>query len=489
MSKSNYNEIIILGAGFAGICMGIQLQKAGIKDFIIVEKADDIGGTWRDNTYPGAACDVSSHLYSYSFEQNPNWNRMFSGQKEIYNYLKHCVAKYQLESYIHFNIEILGGNYNETTGKWTLQTNKEDRECRFWVNAMGPLNRQNFPNIQGRTSFEGAAFHSSQWNHDFDLKDKKVAVVGTGASAIQIIPAIAAQVKELVVFQRSPAWVMPKPDREMSSIEKTLFRKLPFVQRLYRNSIYLLNELTALALVYKPKWTKLIEKLATLHIKKYIKEEQLRKKLLPDYNIGCKRILLSNDYYPALKQDNVEVFTKGISEINAKGIVTADGKQKNFDAIVYCTGFTASEFPQHFKVTGKDKKELLKEWSNGPEAYLGSTVAGFPNMFFIIGPNTGLGHTSMIFMIESQVNYIIDAIKKVKAQDVMAMEVKEEVQERFNREIQDKLKGTVWSSGCSSWYLTSYGKNTTVWPGFTFEFWNRNKKVILSDYHWIKRSA
>ncbi|MEX2589352.1 MAG: NAD(P)/FAD-dependent oxidoreductase, partial [Chitinophagales bacterium] len=316
-------EIAIIGSGFAGICMGIKLREAGITDFVILEKADEIGGTWRDNTYPGAACDVSSHLYSFSFELNPKWKRMFSGQQEIFEYLKHCIKKYDLLKHIRFNAAVMGGKYEEESGIWLVDiADQSPVECRFWINGMGPLNRAVTPDIPGKESFKGAAFHSSSWNHDVDLKDKKVAVIGTGASAIQIVPAIAPMAKQLHLFQRTPAWIMPKHDREMLLLEQILFRKMPFIQRLYRNVIYGINELTAIAMVYKPRLIKFLEKFAIRNMRKQVKDPELRKKLEPKYSFGCKRVLLSNDYYPALTRDNVEVITDSIASIYENGLKT-----------------------------------------------------------------------------------------------------------------------------------------------------------------------
>lgn len=487
MTEKNEYEIAVIGTGFAGICMGIKLLEAGIKDFVILEKANDIGGTWRDNTYPGAACDVSSHLYSFSFEPNPNWSRMFSGQKEIYNYLKGVVKKYGLESYIRYEHEVIGGSFDETSGKWSVNiSGKEDIKARFWINGMGPLNRPTFPEIQGREDFQGASFHSSEWDHSVDLKGKKVAVVGTGASSIQVTPSIAPIVEQLYVFQRTPAWIMPKPDRDMSGFEKKLFKALPFFQNLYRWRIYWVNEFTAYILAYKPKYTKFIKSLALRHMKKRMKDEQLREKLTTNYMVGCKRILLSNDYYPAFVRPNVELVTDGIMQINETSITTQDGSQRDVDAIVYCTGFMAAEFPAYFKVKGLNGKTLDDEWKTAPEAFLGTTVSGFPNMYLIVGPNTGLGHNSMIYMIEAQVTYIMDALKKARKANYKYMDVKKEHQEEYNKNLQEKLVGTAWDSGCVSWYQTKAGKNTSIFPGFTFEFSRKTKKVNKDDYEWVK---
>lgn len=478
-------EVAVIGTGFAGICMGIQLKKAGITDFIILERADDIGGTWRDNTYPGAACDVSSHMYSFSFEPKPDWSRMYSPQQEIQEYLWHCTHKYSLEPYIRFNSNVVGSFFNEETGYWTIKVeNGHDIIAKFIVNGMGPLNRAIIPSIKGQETFTGTSFHSSHWDHQYDINDKKIAVIGTGASAIQIVPSIADKVKELYLYQRTAPWVLPKADREMTGIEKWLFKSLPLTQKTLRSVVYWINEATVIGIVINPSLTKWIEKVALKFLEKAVPDPVLREKVTPKYTIGCKRILLSNEYYPALSRPNVDVINDGIDRIDGNKIYTKDGSFREVDAIVYATGFQASEYPKELVVKGIGQKDLLQTWKDGPEAYLGTVVNGFPNMFLVIGPNTGLGHNSMVFMIEASVNYIVKAIKTVRNKGMRYLNVKEEIQEAYNAEIQKKLEKTVWNSGCNSWYLTSTGKNTTVWPGFTFEYWQKTRNIRPADYEW-----
>lgn len=480
-------DIAIIGSGFSGLCMGIQLKKAGIYDFLIFERASSIGGTWRDNTYPGVACDVSSHMYSFSFEPNPNWSRMFSPQNEILDYLKKCVNKYDLEPFIQYNTNITGAGFDEQAGCWKIETEQgKIIETKIIVNGMGPLNRAVVPHFKGMENFSGRMFHSSEWDHSFDLNNKRVAVIGTGASAIQIVPNIVDKVKSLYLFQRTAPWILPKPDREMKLWEKRMFAALPFTQKIYRYAIYWILESSAMGLVINPKWTKLIEKMALKHLKKSVSDEELRKKLTPNYIIGCKRILLSNDYYPALTKPQTRLVTDGIDSIENNGIITKSGEKIELDAIIFGTGFNAAEYPKDFIVRGLNGKLLSDEWKQGPEAYLGTTVKNFPNLFFIIGPNTGLGHNSMIFMIESQVNYIIQCIQNLRENAYRYMDVKNDLQENYNREIQKKLSHTVWNSGCVSWYQTSTGKNTAIYPGFTFQFWNRLKKMKREDFEWVK---
>jgi cation diffusion facilitator CzcD-associated flavoprotein CzcO len=480
------HKIVIIGTGFAGICMAIKLLEAGISDFIILEKSNEIGGTWRDNTYPGAACDVISHLYSFSFEPNPEWSRMFAQQEEILAYTRHCVDKYGLRPYIRFGKEVSGGTFDELTSMWHIHVkNQADVKASIWINGMGPLNRAVLPDLPGLDGFNGEIFHSAHWRRDVDLSGKRVAVVGTGASAIQIVPNIAHQVKELHLFQRTAAWVLPKPDRPMKEWEKKMFRSFPLTQRLYRLFYYWINELTVIALAKRPSLTRFIRLLASRHMKRARLSAELMEKLTPDYTIGCKRILPSNDFYPTFKLSHVHLHTKGIERVRTQDVVTADGGHTEVDVIIMATGFMAAEFPSSFVVKGLQGRTLASTWTEGPEAYLGTAVSDFPNMFFIIGPNTGLGHSSMIIMIEAQVKYILSCITEMGRRSALQMNVKQTVQISYNEEIQQRLTGTVWNSGCVSWYRTSTGKNTSLWPGHTFEFMSRTSKVNVADYEWV----
>jgi cation diffusion facilitator CzcD-associated flavoprotein CzcO len=490
MSSTNDFSIVITGTGFSGICVGIQLKKAGFHNFTIVEKAAEVGGTWRDNTYPGAACDVKSNLYSFSFEPNPNWTREYSPQKEILEYTKHCVKKYDLEKHILFNWEVKSAIYHEDTAKWEIiNTKKEKLISNVVVFGNGPLHLPSIPNINGIKEFKGTVFHSAQWNHDYDLNGKNVCVIGTGASAIQFVPEIQPKVKRLYLMQRTAPWVLPKPDGEFSHTQHTLFEKLPLTQRLNRDFIYYLNEAQVVGMIYNENILKLGEVIGRKHINKYIKDPDLRKKLTPTYRLGCKRVLLSNNYYQALAQPNLEVITEGIEKFTTDSVVTRDGKSHKIDAVILGTGFHVADSFQYYDVRGKNGITFEKAFKDGPEAYYGSTVHMFPNMFMMLGPNTGLGHNSMIYMIESQTNYVVDAIQKMVNQHIRSIEVKKDVQDNFNAEIQRKLQGTVWQSGCKSWYVSDNGKNHTVWPGFTLEFRNRTKTINLNDYQTQKISA
>ncbi|MCO5248063.1 MAG: NAD(P)/FAD-dependent oxidoreductase [Chitinophagales bacterium] len=483
-------KVVIVGVGFAGIGMGIHLKKNGIDDFVMVEAEDGPGGTWRVNTYPGAACDVQSHLYSFSFEPYPNWSRMFGLQEEILQYQEDCCEKYGLYPHCTFDTRVTHALYNDDKGTWTVQTDTgKIYEAQFLVSGTGGLSKPAFPAIKGREKFKGDSFHSAQWNHTVSLKGKRVAIIGSGASAIQIVPSIVDEVAHLDYYQRTPSWVLPKPDRAIANIEKSVFKALPATQQMMRGGIYALMESRGLGFVVSPKIMSVAKMVGIMHINRYIKNPSLRGKVTPDYEMGCKRILMSNDYYQAVAKENVEVITDPIDSIDENGITTVDGLQRNVDVIVYCTGFHASEDVLQYDLKGKNGLDLNDLWvENDPEAYLGTTVSGFPNLFIMVGPNTGLGHNSMIYMIESQINYIIKAIHYMDRKSVQTIDVKPAVQEKYNKEIQARLDKTIWSSGCQSWYLNKNGKNTTLWPGFTFEYRVRTRLFDPNKYekHKIK---
>ena len=477
-------DVAIIGSGFSGIGMAIQLKKASIDNFRIFERSQDVGGTWRDNTYPGCACDVPSHLYSFSFEPNPNWPRKFSAYNDIHAYLKRCFDKHQLDKNTVFGADISECIFDEHANQWVIKTSAgDDYRARFLVVGTGPLNKPVIPNFPGADTFTGKSFHSSEWDHDYDVSDKKVAVIGTGASAIQIVPSIADKVESLTLFQRTPPWIIPRWDRKISKFEQTLYKFLPPLRWLYRNLIYWYLEQSGATFVTNLGVHKNVEKLARWHMKKAIDDPELREKITPSYRIGCKRILLSDDYYPALNRDNVDVVTEGISKIATDGVVTADGSHHKLDAIIYATGFAATDFVTPMHVYGLGGKELSQHWKHSAETLLGITTAGFPNLFFLIGPNTGLGHNSMVFMIEAQVNYIISCLKSVRRKNVSRLDLKPEVQQAFSGELQAKMEKTAWMSGCKSWYLSPDGKNYTLWPGFTVSYWMKTRRFNPDYYH------
>jgi cation diffusion facilitator CzcD-associated flavoprotein CzcO len=484
------DHVLIIGAGFAGLGMAIRLKQAGIDDFTILEGADRLGGTWRDNTYPGIACDIPSHLYSYSFEPNPKWSKFFGPQKEILSYLERTADKYAIVPHIRFGTRANGATFDEATGLWTVETTKGERiVARVVVSGAGhALTKPVYPDVPGRDTFAGKTMHSARWDHDYSLEGKRVAVIGTGASAIQIVPSIAGRVGHMDVYQRTASWVMPKPDREISADEQALFARHPGVQRFARRAIYWVLEAMALGYVVEPRLQKIREVLSTRYLERKVKDPELRKKLTPNFRLGCKRILISNDYFDVLQKDNVELVTDGIAEIRPNSIVTKDGKERPVDVIIYATGFETAEAKPPFKIRGKGGVDLAHAWKDGIEAYLGSTVPGFPNSFLLLGPNTGLGHSSMIFMMESQFNYVLDAVRTMRAKRLKSVELKPAVAADYNRKLQKRLERTVWNSGgCASWYLTSTGKNTTAWPGFTFEFRLKTRKFDAQSYDLVAK--
>jgi cation diffusion facilitator CzcD-associated flavoprotein CzcO len=471
-------EFVIVGSGFAGLCMAIKLKESGRDDFVILEKAGDVGGTWRENTYPGAGCDIQSHLYSFSFELNPKWSRMFARQPEILDYLRHCVRKYGLEKHLYFGAEITGGEYDDDRQEWRVQL-ADGREIRsdFAVLGLGPLHRPILPDVPGIETFEGPSWHSAEWNHDVDLTGKRVAVIGTGASAIQFVPQIAKQVDKLHLFQRTPAWIMPKRDRHISGLTKALYRRVPGFQRAHRNLIYWILETRVIGFAINPKMLKAAQGIADSHRRRQVPDPALREKLTPDYTMGCKRVLVSNNFYPALMRDNVELVSDAVAEVRAHSVVAADGIEREVDAIVYGTGFHVTDSFDKLQLVGPKGRKLSEEWSDGLSAYYGMTVAGFPNVFLLVGPNTGLGHNSIIFMIEAQVNYIMQCLDMMDRRGAKRISPKKDVQDRFNAGIQADLVKQVWSvGGCKSWYLDAQGRNTTIWPGFTWRYWTRTRR-------------
>ncbi len=481
-SLPEHVRFAIVGSGFAGIGCGIRLKQEGENDFVILERADDVGGTWRDNTYPGCACDVPSHLYSFSFEPNPNWSRTFSPQPEIWEYLRHCTKKYGVEPHIRFNHAVTEAAWDEEAEVWRLDTEHGSLTADFLIAGVGPLSDPRLPDIPGIESFEGRIFHTARWDHDYDLSGKRVAVIGTGASSIQVVPQIQPLVKRLHVFQRTAPWIVPQRDRRLSKLEKRLYRLFPPAQLAMRAAIYWMRELFVIGFMH-PREGGVNEKLAHTHLQRQVKDPELRAKLTPNYRMGCKRVLISDTYYPALQQPNAEVVTDGIAEIKPHSIVTADGEEREVDAIILGTGFHVTDMPVAEYVKGRGGRTMADMWQGSPQAYLGSTVAGFPNLFFLVGPNTGLGHNSIVFMIESQLNYLAEGLQHMKARGADVFEVREDVQERFNGRLQKQLEGTVWNSGgCASWYLDENGKNTTIWPGFTWPYRQQTRHFNPADY-------
>ena len=443
-------RIAIIGAGFAGLGMAIRLKQEGIDDFVVLEKADDVGGTWRENTYPGVQCDVPSHLYSFSFAPNPRWTRTFPLGDEIRAYLRDCATRFGVMPHIRFGQEVRDAEWDEDTQRWTIECSDETLTAQVLVAGTGPLHKPSIPDIPGLDSFEGRAFHSAQWDHGHDLTGERVAVVGTGASAIQVIPYIQREVRRLSVFQRTPPWVVPHNDRPITPVEKRLYKALPLAQLAMRAGIYWARESFALGFVDK-RFAKLPERLALRHIDKQVPDPELRRKVTPNYTIGCKRVLISNDYYPALMQPDVELVTDGIAEIRPRAVVTADGAEREVDTIIFGTGFHVTDLPIMDRLRGADGRTLAEHWDGSPRAYKGTAVTGFPNLFFLVGPNTGLGHNSIVFMIESQIAYVAGALRAMRRRGAAVVDVRPEAQAAYNDELSRMTEGTVWvSGGCSS---------------------------------------
>lgn len=472
-SPEHIYEAIIIGSGFSGIGTAITLRKQGIYNFLMLERDEELGGTWWRNSYPGAAVDVPSHLYSFSFEPY-QWSRLYAKQKELLAYTKHLIKKYKIAPKAKCNHEVTRLSYDDQTSIWTVETKHgQSYKAHNTVNASGGLSQKFIPKIPNQEAFQGKTIHTAYWDHNFDYQNKRVAVIGTGASAVQVIPAIASQVKQLYVFQRTPHWVLPRPDRALRNYEQKWLERYPIIGKVFREWIYWTQEARMLGFNYFPKAMKIAELSAKRHLKKQIPNETLRQKVTPSYTIGCKRILLSSSYYPSLTQSNVSLLDKNsrIESFTENGIKTIDGQEIEVDLIVYATGFKASENNLAYPIMGKGGFSLQEYWGDEAHAYLGATVPYFPNFYLVTGPNTGLGHNSLIHVIESQLQYIGQAIAARKENGWQAIEVQAETEREYNKLIQKQLEKTVWQNGgCKSWYQTQQGVNTVLYPSFTFEF-------------------
>ncbi|WP_320671192.1 flavin-containing monooxygenase [Patulibacter defluvii] len=477
-------RVAVVGSGFSGLGIAIGLLEDGERDFVVLERADDIGGTWRDNTYPGCACDVPSHMYSYSFAPNPNWSRSFASQAEIWDYQQDVVARFGVAPYVRTGAGVLDAAWEDEAQRWRIETARGTVRARFLVAGTGPLCEPKYPELPGLERFEGTAFHSARWDHDHDLTGERVAVIGTGASAIQFVPRIQPQVERLTLFQRTPPWIMPRPDRPIGPRERFLLRTVPGLRQLRRLGIYATLESRVLMFNHVPALRPLARRMALRHVQAQVPDPELRAKVTPDYDLGCKRVLLSNDYLPALGAANAEVVTSGVREVRAHSIVDADGVEHPVDTIIYGTGFRVTDQPIAEIARGRDGVRLADRWAaDGIGAYRGTTVAGFPNLFLMVGPNTGLGHNSIIYMIESQMAYVRDALRQARAQAIGALAPKAALQAAEQEELQRRLEGTVWNAGgCRSWYLDAEGRNSTLWPDFTFLYRRRTARFALADY-------
>ncbi|WP_017730895.1 flavin-containing monooxygenase [Nafulsella turpanensis] len=485
-------QVGIVGAGFAGLVAALRLKKSGRDNFIIFERASEVGGTWRENIYPGCACDVASPLYSFAGEPNLGWSKMYASQPEILAYIKRVVANNGLDRHLRLNTDVVEVRFLESEGYWKVIDRKGNSyTVAVLLLGLGPLNRPHIPRFEGLEEFRGRTFHSARWDSSYDLKGKRVAVIGTGASAIQIVPSIAPMVKQLLVLQRTPAWVAHRFDKDFSGFSKWLFRRFPLLQQIQREVIYWLNELSGLGFIGYSHFNRLMAWLSLRKLKKEVKDPEVRKKLQPHYTIGCKRILRSDDFYPTFNRSNVQLITASIERFTQQGIRTKDGQEHFLDAVIFATGFVAADIQLYTKIVGRQGRLLIEEWKEkGAEAFLGTTVAGYPNMGFILGPNTGLGHNSVIHMMESQMNYLMQYIEYLEQSGKESfLEVREEVQEAYNKKLQRQFKGTVWNSGCQSWYMNEKGRNTTLYPRLTTTFRKITRKFNPEDYHLVQKGG
>jgi cation diffusion facilitator CzcD-associated flavoprotein CzcO len=470
--STSHHRIAIVGSGFAGIGMAIALRKAGMEDFVVLERAGDVGGTWRDNTYPGCQCDVPSALYSFSFAPNPNWTHTYPLQPELGAYMRDTAQRHGILGHVRFHTPMRNARWDDDVQRWEIDTATGTLTADVLVMANGPLSEPKLPDVPGLERFRGTTFHSAAWNHDHDLSGERVAVVGTGASAIQFLPLIQPRVKELVLFQRTPAWVLPHPGRKVPAWERWLYRRLPGLLRLRRYNAYWAREALILGFAKNPGLMKGVEFIARKHLERQVPDPQLRAKLTPSFTAGCKRLLLSNDWYPALTQPNVTVVASAVAEVRERSVVAADGTEHEVDTIVFGTGFHVTDNPIMGHVHGRHGRSLAEVWAEtGMQAYKGSTVAGFPNLFFLAGPNTGIGHTSLVVMIEAQIRYVLDALRWMETNQRAIVEVSTDALGTYNASVQDRMAPTVWNvGGCASWYQDDHGRNPTLWPDYTWKF-------------------
>ena len=486
-----HTRALIIGTGFSGLGMGIALQKRGV-DFLMLEKADDVGGTWRDNSYPGCACDIPSHLYSFSFEPKADWKHLFSFQDEIWDYLKGVTDKYGLRRYIVFNSLVDRAHWDDAESRWHVFT-ADGREyvAQFLISGAGALHIPSIPDFVGRDEFGGAAFHSAQWDHGVELAGKRVAVVGTGAIAIQIVPEIVDEVASLQLYQRTPPWVMPRTNEGIPRALRRALDNVPGLRPAFRAGMYWAQEAIAYGMTKRPGALKILEALGKWNIRRNVRDRHLRAKLTPSYRIGCKRILNSSNYYQAVANPKTELVTDSIARFTRDGIVTADGSERKVDVIVYATGFHVTDSFTYVQIKGLHGEDLVDRWKReGVAAHRGITITDMPNLFFLLGPNTGLGHNSVVFMIESQIRYVAGAIVAVDKAGAQALAPTRAAQDRFNDELQRRLAGSVWNTGgCASWYLDEHGKNRVLWGGYTWQYWLATRKPDLNEYRLWGRDA
>jgi cation diffusion facilitator CzcD-associated flavoprotein CzcO len=476
-------RVAVVGSGFGGIGASVALQRAGI-EHVVLERADDVGGTWRDNSYPGCRCDVPSHLYSFSFAPHPDWSETYAPQPEIQAYLRHVAERFGVVGRTRFGHEVLDATWHDGEQRWHLHTPRGLLTADVVVLANGPLAEPRLPDLPGIDTFTGPAFHTARWRHDVDLTGLRVAVVGTGASAIQVVPAIQPGAGSVTVFQRTPPWVLPHRNRTITSAERALYRRVPAAQRVVRGLVYWSRELIARPLLTNGRALARLEAMARRHAEQQVADPALRAALIPTYRPGCKRLLPSNDWYRAVTRPNVELVQAAVGAVTPDGVVDATGRHHEVDAIVWATGFQVTDNPVLARVHGRRGRSLAERFAeHGMRAYLGTTVPEFPNLFLLAGPNTGIGHTSLVVMIEAQLRYVVDALRTMETRRATSVEVREPVMAAWDAEMIDKGAGTVWmSGGCASWYLDADGRNTTLWPDQTYRFRRRTRRFDPGAY-------
>ncbi|QBJ95390.1 NAD(P)/FAD-dependent oxidoreductase [Rhodococcus sp. ABRD24] len=479
---TRHHEVIVVGAGISGIGAVIRLQRRGIGDIVVLEKSDMLGGTWRDNTYPGCACDVPSALYSYSFAPNTGWSRLFAGQNEIREYIERTAAEHRVHQRVEFGTELLRADWDEPAHRWRLETSKGTFTANVVIAAAGPWNQPLIPDVPGLATFPGKVFHSSRWDHDYDLTGKRVAVVGTGASAVQFVPEIAPTVGELHLYQRTAQWVLPKPDALLPAPVRSAMGRIPGASRALRRTQYGLME--ALGVGFGKPWIlRIIQQIGRAQLRAQIRCRELRRDLTPDYTLGCKRLLMSNTYYPALNRSNVEVHANAVRTVRGSVVIGADGQERRVDAIIFGTGFHILDMPIAGRIFDGQGRSLDDHWKGSPQAYLGTTVAGFPNAFLLLGPSLGTGHSSAFMVLEAQLNYLAAALTAARAAGWTRMETRPEVQAAFNAEVQEALATTVYNAGgCQSYSLDVNGRNSFNWPWSTGRMRERLREFDESAY-------
>jgi cation diffusion facilitator CzcD-associated flavoprotein CzcO len=483
-------RVAIIGAGFTGLAMVHALRKAGMHDWLLVERSNDVGGVWRSNTYPGIACDVPSHLYSLSFAPNPDWERTFSGGRQIWEYTQRVARDMGIGEQTRFGEELLDATWDAERAVWILRTTTLQFTADVVVDGTGVLTDPVYPKIAGLDRFKGALFHSAAWDHEQDLGGKRVAVIGTGASAIQIVPEIQKQVDRLTVFQRTPGWVIPRNDRDVTDVERRILRAVPMLQKLIRGGQFVYRDAVLLKVMHHRGVRRVAQAVAKAYMRRTIAEPALRAKLTPDFEIGCKRILITSVWYPALNQPNVDVETSPITEIREHAVVTADGVEHEVDAIVCATGFHVSDPPVSGRIKGRDGRSLAETWGDSPRAYRGLTTTNFPNLFRIGSVGTGTGHMSHVMQIESGIVYVIDALRTMDARGLASVEVAQEALDAYARTVHDMVKDTVWATGgCSSWYLDPGGEPSAVWPSSAWHYRKWTRRFDIEAYWVTERAA